>query len=927
MAETTDLGRQAMLAIEKYDRPQVIVVVVDATRELQLAPLKYALIDVCQPGDKLYLLGILHQVMNPSTSPPKKSTSVFQNILGYKQKADPSPFNGTNWSMIQEERRKKTAEFEWCLKDPELQRLFTSKQVTPIVQIAPGPDRKMVTATQARELRATWVILDRHLKNDKTYLMEELNCNLVLMKPKNQPVMIKIERHEEQYLESPGHFQITLDGSLDLGPGLMTDMSPKALYESVENAVTKSLSQKFSISPAEPPSLSSSSSVQTLTEIKVSTPTLEEHSRFEGQSARTDLSSTSIDSSQGETYLDLDVTTTTQFSDHDIISPAKVTASTGFRGDDSMAAERAAETSGPGISSEILDKVYPESEDDTFTPAMKVGSVGSSSSDAFYKIPGRPSMSTGDLQSLVPKSGSSVATLYRPAPRNASDSGGVELMNILNPTPTTPSGAGTARSVRTLQRSLKDEDLNLQSPNLSNSPIGRVNKFGTQNESDNRLSLLDNTVHGRRKTQRPFAPLCSKCHKPGPKFGSDAIQFTYAQLEEATNNFDQENYIAEGGYGFVYKGRLEGGQEIAVKQYKAASSQGDDEFNSEVEVLKHAQHRNLVILIGYCKENQRRLLVYEFVCNKSLDVHLSAKNVNVLEWQWRWKIAVGAARGLRYLHEECRVGCIVHRDMRPNNILLTHDFVPMVGDFGLARSQPSGDEAEETRVIGTLGYLAPEYAESGSITEKADVYSFGVVLLELITGRKAIDATRARGETCLTEWARPMIHSGMIGDIVDPRLKDVYNVEQVNLMVHAAGRCISKDPHQRPRMSEVLRLLEQDAQSENSLSRGNSVNDLSGEIQSLSKMSRGIRREGSLDSVSSKLSSKGNGASSQSKSSQSKPIAIESVQRKRTSSSERIETRSSSPRLSSKPSSNSPRNKSVLNPKSLKTKLSYGDML
>ncbi|CAM6099081.1 unnamed protein product [Calypogeia fissa] len=363
------------------------------------------------------------------------------------------------------------------------------------------------------------------------------------MKPKNQAVMIKIERHEEQYLESPGHFQVTLDGSLDLGPGLMTDMLPKALYESVENAVTKSLSQKFSISPAAP-SLLSSSSVQTqLTEMKVSTPTLEEHSRFEGQSARTELSSTSLDSSQGETYLDLDVTTTTQFSDHDIISPAKVTASTGFRGDDSMAAE----TSGPGISSKILDKVYPESEDDTFTPAMKVGSVGSSSSDTFYKIPGRPSMSTRDLQSLVPKSGSSVATLYRPAPRTASDSGGVKLMNILNPTPTTPSGAGTARSMRTLQR---------------------------------------------RKTQQPFAPLCSQCKKPGPKFGSDAIQFTYAQLEEANNNFDQENYIAEGGYGFVYKGRLEGGQEIAVKQYKAASSQGDNELNSEVEVLKHAQHQN-----------------------------------------------------------------------------------------------------------------------------------------------------------------------------------------------------------------------------------------------------------------------------------------------------------------------------------------------
>ncbi|KAI7735768.1 hypothetical protein M8C21_000530, partial [Ambrosia artemisiifolia] len=181
-----------------------------------------------------------------------------------------------------------------------------------------------------------------------------------------------------------------------------------------------------------------------------------------------------------------------------------------------------------------------------------------------------------------------------------------------------------------------------------------------------------------------------------------------------------------------------------------------------------------------------------------------------LQWSARQKIALGAARGLRYLHEECRVGCIVHRDMRPNNILLTHDFEPLVGDFGLARWQPDGDIEEETKVIGTFGYLAPEYAQSGQITEKADVYSFGVVLVELITGRKAVDLKRPKGQQCLAEWARPLLEEGMINDLIDPRLGNCYSAHEICCMMNAASLCIKRDPNLRPRMSQVLRMLEGD---------------------------------------------------------------------------------------------------------------------
>ncbi|KAF2301972.1 hypothetical protein GH714_031090 [Hevea brasiliensis] len=302
-------------------------------------------------------------------------------------------------------------------------------------------------------------------------------------------------------------------------------------------------------------------------------------------------------------------------------------------------------------------------------------------------------------------------------------------------------------------------------------------------------------------------PLCSICQHKAPVFGKPPRWFSYAELELATGGFSQANFLAEGGFGSVHRGVLPDGQAVAVKQHKLASSQGDLEFCSEVEVLSCAQHRNVVMLIGFCIEDKRRLLVYEYICNGSLDSHLYGRHQEPLEWSARQKVAVGAARGLRYLHEECRVGCIVHRDMRPNNILITHDFEPLVGDFGLARWQPDGDTGVETRVIGTFGYLAPEYAQSGQITEKADVYSFGVVLVELVTGRKAVDLNRPKGQQCLTEWARPLLEEYAIDELIDPQLGNRYSEQEVYCMLHAASLCIRRDPHSRPRMSQQGELL------------------------------------------------------------------------------------------------------------------------
>lgn len=335
-------------------------------------------------------------------------------------------------------------------------------------------------------------------------------------------------------------------------------------------------------------------------------------------------------------------------------------------------------------------------------------------------------------------------------------------------------------------------------------------------QSNGQQKSVREVISFSKKAPAGPPPLCSICQHKAPGFGNPPRWFAYTELEFATDAFSQANFLAEGGYGSVHKGMLLNGQVIAVKQHKLASYQGDQEFCSEVEVLSCAQHRNVVMLIGFCIEAGKRLLVYEYVCNGSLDSHLYGEDREPLEWSARQKIAVGAARGLRYLHEECRVGCIVHRDMRPNNILLTHDFEPLVGDFGLARWQPDGDLGVETRIIGRFGYLAPEYAQSGQITEKADVYSFGVVLIELITGRKAMDLKRPRGQQCLTEWARPLLQKRAIHQLLDPRLQECNSKQEVYNMLQCAFLCVRRDPHSRPRMSQVLRILEGDIMMDSS---------------------------------------------------------------------------------------------------------------
>ncbi|KAG8074407.1 hypothetical protein GUJ93_ZPchr0006g40910 [Zizania palustris] len=282
--------------------------------------------------------------------------------------------------------------------------------------------------------------------------------------------------------------------------------------------------------------------------------------------------------------------------------------------------------------------------------------------------------------------------------------------------------------------------------------------------------------------------------------------YSYEQLAAATNGFSSENVIGQGGFGSVYRGKLRDGTEVAIKKLKTESKQGDREFRAEVEIISHVHHRNLVTLVGYCIFAKERLLVYEFVPNNTLDTHLHGNKGPPLDWNQRWKIAVGSARGLAYLHDDCSPK-IIHRDVKASNILLDHNFEPKVADFGLAKYQPGDHTHVSTRIMGTFGYIAPEFLSSGKLTDKADVYAFGVVLLELITGRKPVQSSQSYMDDTLVGWARPLISQAAEEDnfdvLVDPEIGDDYDPNIMMRMIECAAAAVRQSAHLRPSMVQV----------------------------------------------------------------------------------------------------------------------------
>ncbi|OMO91237.1 hypothetical protein CCACVL1_07181 [Corchorus capsularis] len=297
------------------------------------------------------------------------------------------------------------------------------------------------------------------------------------------------------------------------------------------------------------------------------------------------------------------------------------------------------------------------------------------------------------------------------------------------------------------------------------------------------------------------------------KYSATCRLFKYQELLSATSNFLAENLIGKGGSSQVYRGCLRDGKELAVKILKP-SEDVLKEFVLEIEIITTLHHKNIISLLGFCYEDDNLLLVYDFLSRGSLEenLHGNKKDSGAFGWTERYKVALGVAEALDYLHTNSEHP-VIHRDVKSSNILLSDDFEPQLSDFGLAKwASTSSSHITCTDVAGTFGYLAPEYFMYGKVNDKIDVYAYGVVLLELLSGRKPINNDYPKGQQSLVMWAKPILSSGKVSQLLDSSLGDGYDRDQIERMVLAATLCIRRAPRARPQMSVVVKLLQGDVE-------------------------------------------------------------------------------------------------------------------
>ncbi|CAI9092395.1 OLC1v1027622C1 [Oldenlandia corymbosa var. corymbosa] len=337
----------------------------------------------------------------------------------------------------------------------------------------------------------------------------------------------------------------------------------------------------------------------------------------------------------------------------------------------------------------------------------------------------------------------------------------------------------------------------------------------------------ESPLHAGTNGKDSSSRLSSSSIPPTPRSESEILEssnlksFGFNDLKTATRNFRPDSVLGEGGFGCVFKGWIDEhtfkaakpgtGLVIAAKRLNQEGLQGHKEWLTEINYLGTLHHPNLVKLIGYCFEDEHRLLVYEFMPRGSLENHLFRRTAyfQPLSWNLRMKVALGAAKGLCYLHSpEAKV---IYRDFKTSNILLDSHYNAKLSDFGLAKDGPiDGKSYVSTRVMGTYGYAAPEYMATGHLTTKSDVYSFGVVLLEMLTGRRVIDKNRPPGEQNLIEWAKPYLASKRrIFQVMDVRIEGQYSLRGAARAAALAVKCLSTEPKYRPNMEEVVKALEQ----------------------------------------------------------------------------------------------------------------------
>ncbi|KAJ1413141.1 Serine-threonine/tyrosine-protein kinase, catalytic domain [Sesbania bispinosa] len=305
----------------------------------------------------------------------------------------------------------------------------------------------------------------------------------------------------------------------------------------------------------------------------------------------------------------------------------------------------------------------------------------------------------------------------------------------------------------------------------------------------------------------PLAPFLSKISSiklVGMKGSLPIID--YEQIEKSTNNFEEGNILGEGGFGRVYKARLDDNLDVAVKKLRCESQNATREFENEVDLLSKIQHPNIISLLGCSIDDNTKFIVYELMQNGSLEAQLHGPSRgSALTWHMRMKIALDTARGLEYLHEHCHPA-VIHRDMKSSNILLDANFNAKLSDFGLAIT--NGSQNKNIKLSGTLGYVAPEYLLDGKLTDKSDVYAFGVVLLELLLGRKPVEKLAPAQCQSIVTWAMPhLTDRSKIPHIVDPVIKDTMDLKHLYQVAAVAVLCVQPEPGYRPLITDVLHSL------------------------------------------------------------------------------------------------------------------------
>ncbi|KAL9272138.1 Receptor-like kinase TMK4-like protein [Drosera capensis] len=349
----------------------------------------------------------------------------------------------------------------------------------------------------------------------------------------------------------------------------------------------------------------------------------------------------------------------------------------------------------------------------------------------------------------------------------------------------------------------------------------RHRKFGRVQSPEHGTAIMKvNVMGGGTGGAHGFAGVPSELqsqssgdHNDISVFEGGNVAISIQVLRQVTNDFSEENILGRGGFAIVYKGELHDGTKIAVKrmEYAAMGTKGMKEFQSEIAVLTKVRHRHLVALLGYCVNGNERLLVFEYMPQGTLGQHLfewREHGYRPLTWKQRVTIALDVAKGVEYLHSLAQ-SSFIHRDLKPSNILLGDDMRAKVADFGLVKNAPDGKQSMETRLAGTFGYLAPEYAATGRVTTKVDVYAFGVILMELISGRKALDETMPDEKSHLVTWFRRVLISKdnfqkAIDDVLNP---DEETYDSITRVAELAGYCTAREPHQRPDMGHAVNVL------------------------------------------------------------------------------------------------------------------------